>query len=34
MRFDKETFEYIASREKALGVEIEAITFGDDLCIH
>lgn len=31
MRFDKETFEYIASREKALGVEIEAITLGDDL---
>lgn len=31
MRFDKETFEYIAGREKALGVEIEAITLGDDL---
>lgn len=31
MRFDEETFEYIAGREKALGVEIEAITLGDDL---
>ncbi|WP_336701962.1 hypothetical protein [Chryseobacterium indologenes] len=31
MRFDEESFEYIAGREKALGVEIEAITLGDDL---
>jgi hypothetical protein len=31
MRFDEESFEYIAGRERALGVEIEAITLGDDL---
>lgn len=31
MRFDEEAFEYIAGREKALKVEIEAITLGDDL---
>ncbi|MDQ0066686.1 hypothetical protein [Chryseobacterium lathyri] len=31
MRFDEESFEYIAGRERTLGVEIEAITLGDDL---
>jgi hypothetical protein len=31
MIYNKESFEYIISREKTLGTEIEAITLGDDL---